>query len=61
MLRWYGGDGRDDSGDVEEAGRDLTDIEVIVQPVEVGWTRSSFGNFEEDLKLEKIFLEQTAV
>ena len=43
------------------AGRDLTDIEVIVQPVEVGSTRPSFGNFEEDLKLEKIFLEQTAV
>ena len=46
---------------MEEAGRDLTDIEVIVQPVEVGSTRWSFGNFEEDLKLEKIFLEQTAV
>ena len=61
MLRGCGGDGRDDGGDVEEAGRDLTDIEVIVQPVEVGSTRWSFGNFEEDLKLEKIFLEQTAV
>ena len=39
----------------------MTDIEVIVQPVEVGSTRSSFGNFEGDLKLEKIFLEQKAV
>ena len=61
MLRGCGGDGRDDDGDVWRAGRDLTDIEVIVQPVEVGSTRWSFGNFEEDLKLEKIFLEQTAV